>query len=132
MVELRKQVTLQVPDEVGRLAEITECIKKARINIQALSAWAHGGMGYVTFLTEDHDKAVTAISPIVDQCEFSEVIWATISDEPGALHELARKLTDGGVSVKSVYSIGCEHARQARVVMQTENNQRALKVLQGE
>ena len=128
MAQVLKQCIIEVPDEVGRLAELTEKIKKAKINILALCGWVEGHTGRLMMVTEDHDQVYTAISLIVDQCEFREVVSVKLPNETGSLNRIAHQLADAGIHVKLVYATGGE-ADEATVILDTDNNIKAAEII---
>jgi len=128
MAELRKQCVVEVRDEIGRLAEVTDKVRQAEINICALCAWVDHGVGRLMMVTDDHDKVCTAISPIVDECEFRDVVVLRIPDRPGALNEISRRLAEARINIHMIYATGVEAGR-ATVVLDTSNNAKAAELL---
>jgi len=128
MVELRMQCVVEVTDEVGRLATLTGKIRDAGINIDAVCAWVHQGVGYLRMVTDDHDKVYTAISPMVDKCEFSEVVYTRIPNQPGQLDRLAARLARAGIRINLLYAAGGDES-VATVVLETDNNVKAVDEL---
>ena len=128
MGTLCKQCVVQVADGLSRLGSLTEKIKQARINIVAVCAWVEAGRGRVMLVTEDHDKVCMAITPLVDECEFREVVLTRAPDEVGSLNRISRKLAEAGIELHLLYASAGE-AGQAAVVLDTSDNARAAKLI---
>ena len=128
MAELCKEISATVPDKVGRLAEVTDKIKDAGVNIIALCAWAEGDRGQLRMVTEDNDKACQAVSPIVESCELGEVVCVKAANTPGTLNEIAHKLADASIGIDLVYATVTD-APEATVVLKTTDNAKAAEIL---
>lgn len=128
MAEIRKQCVLEVEDDVGQLAELTDRIQAAAINITAVCARAEQGVGRVMVVSDDHDKLYTAVSPFVDRCEFREVICVPIANRPGGLHGIASALADAGIRIELIYATAGEES-EALVVVDTSDNRKAAEIL---
>ncbi len=128
MAEIRKQCVLEVEDDVGRLAELTDRIRTAGINITAMCARVEQGVGRVMVVSDDHDKLYTAVSPFVDQCEFREVVCVSIANKPGGLHGIASALADAGIRINLIYATA-EKEPDALVVVDTSDNRKSAEIL---
>jgi len=128
MAEIRKQCVVEVEDEIGRLADLTERIKQAGINILAICAWGHQGVGHLMLVSDDHDKVWSAITPFVDQCEFGDVVCAKIANKPGALNAISKKLADAGIGINVIYAAAGD-AAEAMVIIDTDDNAKAAKLI---
>ncbi len=128
MATLCKQVSAVTTDKVGRLAELTEKVKAAGVNIQAICAWVVDGHGHVLMHTDDNEKACKAIHDSVDSCEFAEAVCVNAANTPGALNAIAGKLADAGIGIDCVYATACE-TPEAAVLLQTTDNAKAAEIL---
>ncbi len=128
MAQVCKEIRITTADKVGKLAEVTDKIKAAGVNICALCAWVEGQTGKLLLVTEDNDKACAAASDAVDRCEVGEVVCVTVANKPGALNEVARKLADAGIGVDLCYATSA-HGDKASVILSTTDNAKAAKLL---
>lgn len=124
MATLSRQMTVTMKDRVGALADLTEKVKGAGVNILALCAWVQNGTGHLLMLTDDNRAACQAIQSLVGQCREDEVISLTLPNTPGALNEAARKLADAGIGIELAYASAGE-ALQSAIVLKTTDNARA-------
>ena len=125
MAEIRQHIVAEMHDEAGKLSELTDRIKFAGVNIQAMCGWSEKGRGHVMFLTDDNDKAVEAIGPVVDNVRTEEVVCVMVPNRPGALSEVAHKVGDIGIFIKAIYA-GPDDETEAMIILSTDNNARAV------
>ena len=128
MAEIRRQCRAVVSDKVGRLAEVTDRIKEAGVNILALCAWVEEGRGHILVVGSDPEECCNALSKVVDKCEWDEVVCAKVANEVGALNTIAHKLAEADIQVNTIYA-SCAETEEAMVVLQTSNNAKAAEIL---
>jgi hypothetical protein len=128
MAQVCKQIEVEVADKVGKLAEVTDKLKGAGVNILALLAWVEGGRGKLMMVTSDNDKACQAVTGIVEKCQMGEVVCLTTPNTPGALDPIARKLADAGINIQCIYATAGQ-AQQATIVLATTDNAKAAQIV---
>ena len=128
MAEIRKQCRAVVSDKVGRLAEVTDHLKEAGVDILAVCAWTEEGCGHILVVGSDPEKCCHALSKVVDKCEWDEVVCAKVPNEVGALNAVAHKLAEASIQVDKVYA-SCGKADEAMIVLQTSDNAKAAEIL---
>ncbi len=128
MARLCKQIYGVVKDDVGQLAAVTDKLKASGLNIEAICAWAMEGQGHILMLTDDNDKACEVISPVLDSCQFDEVIRIKAPNTPGGLNEIAQKLAGAGISIDMIYAT-TDEGDTAAIVVKTTDNAKALEVI---
>lgn len=128
MAKICKQCRAVVSDKVGKLAEVTDQIKQAGVNILALCAWVNQGQGHIMVVGSDPEKCCSALSKVVDKCEWEEVVCATVKNEVGALDTVAAKLAEANIQVDTAYAT-CGKADEAMIVLKTSDNAKATEIL---
>ena len=128
MASICTQMMVTVTDKVGRLAELTDKVKAAGVNILALCAWVEGDQGHLLMSADDNDKACAAIKDAVASCEATEGICLTAPNQPGALNEIAHKLADAGIAIQMAFATA-GGGDEALIVMTTTDNAKAVEVL---
>ena len=121
-------IMVTVADEVGKLAEVTDLIKDAGLNILALCAWVEGDKGKLLAHTSDNQKACAAVTDSVETCGWKEGICVKAPNQPGALGKIARKLADAGISIELVYATVGD-APATTVILHTSDNAKAAKIV---
>ncbi len=128
MAKICRQIQVVVPDAVGKLAEVTKKIKDAGINISAMVAWVDGGKGHLLLVSDDADKACGAVKPVVERCEFGEVVCASMPNKPGSLNTAATTLAQANIGIKMAYA-SAGNGDRVTVVLDTQDNAKAAKLL---
>ena len=128
MAELTKQCNATVSDAIGRLAEITDGLKSAGVNIRAMVVWSESDVGHLMLVADDPQKACESLSPIVDKCEWDDVVLVHAANTPGSLNELAHKLLAAGISITFAYASTTD-APEAVIILNTSDNLRAAEIL---
>jgi len=128
MAEICRQCNATVTNAVGRLADLTDKVTEAGVNILALCAWGEGDAGHIMLVADDPEKACEAITPAVDKCDWDEVICVKVANRPGALNEISRRLADAGININLVYASTID-APEATIVMSTSDNAKAAELI---
>jgi hypothetical protein len=129
MAQLAQQMKIQVADKVGKLAEVTDALKAAGVNIRAANAWVQDGQGMLYMVADDSEKACSALLDRVASCEMQEVICAELPDKVGALNAAAAKLAEAAIHIRLAYATVAAGADKALVVLDTSDNAKAAEVL---
>jgi hypothetical protein len=120
-----KDLMFILPYTAGTLAQLTEAISRAGINVQGCSGQQFGPEGIIHLLVEDaagaRQAAETAGFTVRGE---REVIVAPIEDRPGGLAALLAPLADAGVNANLVYL-----ATDSRVVIGVEDLERGRAAL---
>jgi hypothetical protein len=98
-----KQITLIVDDKVGALADLSYVLGKSHINIESVSAEAHGGKAVINLLLDDERKAQSILKANGYKILSSEMMVIKIRDEPGTLSDVSQRLKDAGVNIESLF-----------------------------
>lgn len=101
------EIIVESEDRPGVIAEIGELFGQARVNITAAAAFVHGGHGYLHFVVDNADRALSALKVAGWKVQGSrEVLTVTVDDRPGELGRYARRLADAGVNITALYTAG--------------------------
>jgi hypothetical protein len=97
-------LTIELEDNPGILAELGEALGGASINIEGFCGYASGGRGTLHLLVDDPAAARGALegSGIAVQAE-RDVVVVDVEDRPGALGVIARRIASAGVSLNLAY-----------------------------
>jgi len=128
MAELTRQCNATMSNSIGKLAEVTDGLKSAGVNILAMCAWAEGDTGHLMLVADDPQKACENISPAVSECGWDDVVRVTAANSPGSLNEIAGKLAGAGIDIAFVYASTTD-GPEATVILNTSDNVRAAEIL---
>ena len=86
------------------------------------------GKFQVTMVTDDEDATAKVLKEMGRDFEANELILTTLSNEPGALAEMATKLSDEGINIISFYIMKME-MDAADVALTTDNPSKTKEIL---
>jgi hypothetical protein len=120
-----KDLMFILPYQAGTLAQLTEVLSQAGVNVQGCCGQQFGPEGIIHLLVEDAAGARRA----AEEAGFTvrlerEVLVAPIEDRPGGLARLLGPLADAGVNADLLYL-----ATASRVVIGVADVARAQAVL---
>ncbi|TMD77000.1 MAG: amino acid-binding protein [Chloroflexi bacterium] len=121
-----KQLTISVSDQPGRLGEIGAALGAKKVNIRALMATTEGGRGAVRIVVDKTAAAKKICSSMGWEASEDEVLAVTLTDNPGTLGKVSKKLGAAGVNIEYVYA-GPGGGKRATVYMGVSDIKAALK-----
>lgn len=126
-----KQLSIEVPDQPGNLAGISEILGDAGVNILALfvSTTTPGGMGLMRFVADNPAKALHVLGGQGIEVATQEVIAAETPHHAGGLQAFLNPLKRASVNVQYVYP--CIQTGDATIlILGTDNTKEAIEALQ--
>jgi hypothetical protein len=97
-------LTVQLEDRPGTLAELGEALGGAGVNVDGFCALTSGGRGEIHVLVEDGSAARQALEGAGMQVAGEqEVLVVDAQDRPGELGRIARAIADAGVNITLAY-----------------------------
>ncbi len=99
-----RQFEITVQNRVGALADVSEALRKSKVNIRAISTEVKdAGLGVVKVITDDEQSTRKLLT--LGEFEFEEydVIPVRLMDKPGELAKISRGLANLGVDIESVF-----------------------------
>jgi hypothetical protein len=97
------EFTVMLEDRPGTLAEMTEALGNAGVNIDGMQAMPCGGQGVIQMIIPDADKAVRALDGGGIKYTRREVLLLSLEDKPGSLARVARAMSDAGINLNAGY-----------------------------
>lgn len=124
---MTKDLTVSIQDRPGTLARVAEALGAAGVNIEGIGGFAVYNEAVAHLLLEDGDvaRARNAIEEAGANVEAErDVIVVELTDRPGALGALARRIADAGVNLNLVYMatrtrlvVGSDDLRKLRAAL---------------
>ncbi len=124
-----KQISVFVENKKGRLAEITEALAKAKVDIRALSIADTTDFGILRLIVDKPDEAAAALKELGVTVSITNVIAIGIEDAPGAFSVPMRLLADAGIDVEYMYAFITRKSERAYVILRVNDNDIAAKIL---
>lgn len=125
-----KQLSVFVENKSGRLAEITETLAKANVDIRAISIADTSDFGILRLIVDRPEAAVEALRQENMTVSLTTVIAIGITDQPGEFAKAMRVLADADVGIEYMYAFISRDKNKAYVILRVDNNDHALECLQ--
>ena len=124
-----QQISIFVENKSGRLAEITEALAAAKVDIRAVSIADTSDFGILRLIVDKPKGAVEALKAAGLTASLTSVIAMGIDDQPGEFAKALRVLADNKIGVEYMYAfISREHGK-AFVILRVDDSERAVAVL---
>jgi hypothetical protein len=126
--ELRNEILFKAPTRVGLLADVSEALYKAGVNITAIGAYDKGDMAEFLLLTSDNRLTNDALGPLGGEVGLVPVVVAEVENRPGELAVIARRLADEGINVAQIHATST-NAPTMTIVLYTSEETRVIDLL---
>lgn len=123
------QLSVVVENKRGVLAEICTRLAEKAVNIIGLMAPHQPGNVPVRLVVNDLDTAKRVLDQMGLKYSEESVLNVRVSDRPGALGKITRKLADAGVDITFAYTTILKGAGRANVILGVSNVDAAAKVV---
>jgi hypothetical protein len=97
---------VEAKNQPGKLAETTKAIADKGVNIVTGAVISIGDSGGFAFISNDETSTRTALRDSGYKFREVEVMPISVSEEPGSLAKIAKKLADAGVNVEVLLPTG--------------------------
>jgi len=125
-----KQLSVMLENKRGALAEICSELARVAVNILALMAPDQAGIAPVRLVVNSAEAARKVLDKLGVKYTEEEVLAVRVSDRPGALGRLTRKLADHDINVKYAYgSIVKNACKEALIVLVVSDVAAAAKLV---
>ena len=122
------QFVILAEHKPGTLANICSELAAKAVNISAVMA-AHDQPGGVRIVAAPHQATRKVLDAMNVPFREEEAIAVRISDRPGALGKLTRKLADAGINIQYAYGSIVKGEQRALIVMGVSDLTKAEKLL---
>ncbi len=103
------QLTVFLENRSGRLAEVTDILGRAGINIRGFSTTEAAEYGIVRLIVPDPERARELLHDEGFTTHLTEVVCVGVPDEPGGLARVLDLLAEHEISVDYMYSISFQY-----------------------
>ena len=124
-----QQLSVFIENKPGRLAEITEVLANADVDIRAISVADTSDFGILRVIVDRPKEAVIALREHGMTVSLTNVLAVGIPDEKGSFSKVIRILADAGFDVEYIYAFVSRDKDKAYVIIRTEKSTRAAEVL---
>ncbi len=124
-----KQLSVMVENRPGALAEVCTKLAEKAVNILGLMVPEQTGVAPIRLVVNSVDVAKRIFDGMGVKYTEEEVISVRLSDRPGALGKLTRKLSDHNIDVRYAYGSILKGAGEAIVILAVSDVNGAEKVV---
>lgn len=126
-VQLGKEIVITVANKIGILADLSKILADHGINLEAVAGYTKENEARIMLVTEDNLRAKDALTKAgYKAAKENPVLMLTLENKTGALKLLAAKLASEQIDINYVYGTTCMSACPARLILSTNNNEKAL------
>ena len=124
-----EQISIFIENKSGRLAEVTQVLGTAGVNIRALSLADTSDFGILRLIVDKTDQAKEALKANGFTVSKTEVVAVEVPDRPLGLYGILKVLDHGKVNVEYMYAFVERCGGNAVIIFRFDNPEVAIKVL---
>lgn len=121
------QISVFIENRPGRLRSLAEALADEGVNVEAIMVPSGTDYGIVHVVVDRHEAALQALESHAYRTYTSRVLDLDLSNEPGALADVAERLTEHGIDIKYAYSAVA--GERGRIILAVSDVERAAGVL---
>ena len=126
---IKKQFSVMVENKRGALAQVCSRLAEKAVNILALMAPEQPGIAPIRLVVSNDEAARKILDAMGSSYTEEDVLAVEVSDRPGALGKVTRKLADHNIDVKYAYGTIEKGVDKAMIVMGVSDLEAAVRVL---
>ena len=123
-----EQLSIFLENKAGRLAEVTQTLAAADINIRALSLADTSDFGILRLIVNDHEKAKAALKAAGFTVGLTNVVAVEVPHVPGGLNKFLQMLGEKGINVEYMYAF-LQKGDNAVLIFRFNRLEAALEIL---
>ena len=123
-----KQLSVMVENKRGALAELCSRLAEKAVNIVGLMVPEQMGVAPIRLVVNNTDTARKVLEGMGLKFTEEDVLAVQVSNRPGALGKLTRKLADNKLDVKYAYATIAKGVDKATVILALSEPSVAAKV----
>ena len=124
-----KQITIVVKDRPGLLADISEAMVRAGVNIESIDAEQVGRSAAIIMSVDRYDVALRALAQTPFKAVSEDAILVKLDDRPGALAEIAHRFKEAGINLRSIRTLSRDSGTSI-VAISTPRTEEAMKLVE--
>ncbi len=126
-----KQITVWADSAPGQLGKIAGALGEAAVNVTAFCCYTLAGQGPIRIIASSPARARKALESLALRVTEEDVLRVTVSDKPGVLGEIGKRLGAANMNVEYAYASVTKGSRKADVILGVSDLAGAAKALRG-
>jgi hypothetical protein len=123
-----KQISFEMPNKVGLMAEISAALSKAKINIMSLFGIETGDMAIFMLITSDNASAKKLLKKMGADAGAIDVVTVEMPNKPGEFSKVSDIIAQAGIDIYTVMGTAGS-AKSSMIVLKTSDDKKVLKLL---
>lgn len=124
-----EQISIFIENKSGRLAEVSQILGDAGVNIRALSLADTSDFGILRLIVNDREKAMTALKKRGFTVSKTEVVAVEVPDLPGGLASILQALDADAINVEYMYAFVERCGDNAVIIFRFDETDKAIATL---
>ncbi|MBQ4568302.1 MAG: ACT domain-containing protein [Desulfovibrio sp.] len=125
-----EQISVFLENRAGRLAEVTDTLAQAGINIRALSLADTSDFGILRLIVCDHEKAKAVLKEKGFTLGRTSVVAVEVPDQPGGLNSVLELVSANGINVEYMYALAQRISDNAVMIFRFDKVEQAADLLE--
>ncbi len=126
-----EQISIFLENKSGRLAEVTDILANAGVNIRALSLADTADFGVLRVIVNQNEQAKAALKSHGFTVGKTEVLAVAVPDRPGGLAKILGVLHSAGINVEYMYAFVQRSGDNAIMIFRFDEIEKAISTLTG-
>jgi hypothetical protein len=122
------QLSFDMGDRPGLLAEVTEALAGAKVNVNYVCAYEMDGRAYFMLVTDSGARAKKALAGLGIKAEEEKVIAVEMPNRVGELQKVARKIAEAGVNISYIDATAFS-GRTATCILSTSDDRKVARLI---
>ena len=116
-----KQITVLTSKDPSELTRVAMLLGDAGVNIEDISAENLEETGIIVLSVDHYDRALQALRDAGLRAITQDALVIRIEDKPGALANIAKRLRDAGIDMRSMHILRREGSNSLASIVATDN-----------
>ena len=125
-----KQLSVFLENRPGSLMQVTSALTEAHINIRAIASFDTPEFGILRLVVDKPAEAKTYLTSKGFVVRIHDVIGVELKDEKGNLNRMLSILAEGRININYIYSFVIREGRAPVMVFNTDDFEKAARVLE--
>jgi hypothetical protein len=124
-----KQISVFLENNAGRLAEVTEVLAQAAINLRAIAIADTADFGILRLIVDKEAEAVQALAKAGFTTRETQVAAVEIDDTPGGLAGVMKIFKDHNINIEYLYASLEHKSGKAVVIFKLQDIERGIAII---
>ncbi len=123
-----KQLSFEMPNKVGLMAEISAALSKSKINIISLFGIEVEDMAIIMLITSDNAAAKKLLKKMGVEAGATDVVTIEMANKPGEFAKVSDIIAQAGIDIITVMGTAGS-SKSSMIAVKTSDDKKVLKLL---